>query len=368
MLLPTLSTLFAISLAAASSYKRAVCTPDANPDPLIDDAPAINAALKNCGDTGRVLLPVNKTYTIGSPIDLSACRACEFQINGVLKVTSDWDAWYLQSAVFIVNNVTAAIIRSDGNTGIIDGQWFGLSEGSLVPFSNIRLFSIADQSYQIHISGLTIRNVPSTVFGVSGGSSAIRAYDINFENEVRRGYEIQNASHVYVWNNTIRAGEMCVRAAPNATNIQFEESICIVNGALNGGGRRSGIELNFGSSANDAVQWVRNVFVKRVKFVGAMDAVSMKSGSDSVVTAEVFNATFTNIELEGPVRAPIYFGIGDLGDRGCGRPKCTRWNVTQATLRDFEGTAVERPALVCVDDRDVCQFKTEGWNITYQST
>lgn len=366
MLLSTLlSTLIAIAPATASPHRRAICTPDAHADPAVDDTPAINTALKDCGGSGRIVLPANRTYTIGSPIDLSPCQACEFQINSILKLTPEWSSWYSQSAVFNIKNVTNAIIRSDGGTGVIDAQYYGLSEGSLVPFSNIRLFGITDGSSQIHVSGLKIKNVPSTAFAISGGSSALRFSDITFENQVRRGYEVQDASHVYVWNNIIRAGEMCVRVAPNTTNVQIEDSACIVNGTLNGGGRNSGIELSFGSSANNVVQWVRNVFVKGVKFVGTMDAVSLKSGSDNEVSVEVFNATFTGIDLEGPVRRPVYLGVGDLGDQGCGQTKCTRWNVTGVTLKDFEGSAVERTALVCESTGDVCEFIVEGWNVAY---
>jgi hypothetical protein len=366
MLLPILlAALGAIAPVTAAPHRRAICTPDAHADPAVDDAPAINTALKDCGDKGTILLPANRTYTLASSIDLSPCRACDFQINSVLQLTADWGAWFLQPAVFNIKNVTAAVIRSDSGTGLIDAQYYGLSEGSLVPFSNIRLFSITDQSSQIHVSGLRIKNVPSTAFAISGGSTALRFSDITFENQVRRGYEVQDASHVYVWNNTIRAGEMCVRVAPNSTNVQVEDSACIVNGTLNGGGRNSGIELSFGSSADNVVQWVRNVFVKRVRFVGTMDAVSLKSGSNNAVSVEVFNATFTDIDLEGPVRRPVYLGAGDLGDQGCGQDKCTKWNVTNVTLRDFEGSATERTALVCESTGDVCQFTVEGWNIAY---
>src|SRR5689334_4622716 len=119
-----LPALFAI-VAAAGARKRDICTVEPLDDPAKDDVLAINAALEQCGGTGRVLFPRGMTYNIRSPIDLSSCRACDFQIDGTLRVSQDWDYWKKQEGVFLVHNTTAAVIRSDGDTGVIDCNYYG---------------------------------------------------------------------------------------------------------------------------------------------------------------------------------------------------------------------------------------------------
>jgi hypothetical protein len=170
---------------------------------------------------------------------------------------------------------------------------------------------------------------------------------------------------VYVRGNRIAAGEACFQIAPNATNVQLADSECRVNGTLNGGGRTSGVELGFGSSGNNlAKQWVRNVYVSGVAFVGDMDAVAFKSGANREIEVEVSNATFADLKLS-QVRRPVFLGEGYFGDNGCGRERCTKWNVTGVVLKGFKGGAAEHAALVCETVGDVCEFKVEGWEVTY---
>jgi len=364
MLLPTiLSALLAIAPVSAIPHKRAVCTPPTGADEAGDDARAINTAIGECGAGGRIVLPANKTYSITGALDFTPCKSCELEINGLVQLVSDWDNWFATDAVFPLHNVKSVVISGSGT---VDAQYFGLSPGSLVPFSDIKLFSFREKSSQITIKGIKVQNVPGTAFTVTGGSSDLHFTDIEILNEARIGYEIQDARDVYISKGIIRAGEICVRLAANSTDIQIENSTCIVNGTLNGGGRNSGIEFTFGSQANNVwSQWVRNVYAKGIKFIGDLDAVSFRGGSDKEVRAEVRNATFTDIVLEGPVRRPVYMGEGFFGDGGCGLAKCTKWNVTDVTLKKFAGIAVEHTALVCEESGDVCEFVTEGWNVTY---
>src|SRR5262245_17261869 len=97
--------------ASSPTKKREVCTVKSFGDPLSDDVPAIVEALKRCGDSGRILLPADQTFRIRSPLDLSPCQACDFQINGFLSIAPDWDYWEKQSAVFKISKTTAAVIH-----------------------------------------------------------------------------------------------------------------------------------------------------------------------------------------------------------------------------------------------------------------
>ncbi|KAF2792026.1 glycoside hydrolase family 28 protein, partial [Melanomma pulvis-pyrius CBS 109.77] len=275
---------------------REVCTVESFNNSLVDDVPAIAAALKKCGNGERILLSKGTTYTIRSPLDLSPCKSCDFQINGLVKISHDWDYWEKQTAVFKVPNMTAAIIRSDGNTGIIDAQSLGLADPSTIAPARIpKLFSVSDKSYQIHVRDLKIKNVPGTAFYVHSDSTAVRFYGIEFENAAATGFLVDQAQHVYLWNNTIRASGTCVAVLPNSTNIQIEESTCITMGPS---ASSFGIELRL--LAGTGLGWIRNVFVKKIKAVGGMNVIAFSAGWDGggPHTIEITNATFTDVTIE----------------------------------------------------------------------
>lgn len=350
---PLLSFL-ALSSAFPRIRKREVCTVESFNNSLVDDVPTIAAALKKCGDGERILLSKDTTYTIRSPLDLSPCKACDFQINGLLKISHDWDYWAKQTAVFKIPNMTAAIIRSDGNTGIIDTQSLGLADPSTIAAAQIpKLFSISDKSYQIHVRDLKIKNVPGTAFYVHSDSTAVRFYGIEFENAATTGYLVYQAQHVYLWNNTIRASSTCVAVLPNSTNIQIEESTCITTGSS---ATSFGIELRL--LASTGLGWIRNVFVKKVKAVGGMNVIAFSAGrgGGGPHTIEITNATFTNITIEGPAERAVYLQQDE-----------TVLNATKVTFENFQGEAEKESPLACVNTEDVCEFKTEGWNMVTRS-
>ncbi|OAL47256.1 pectin lyase-like protein [Pyrenochaeta sp. DS3sAY3a] len=336
------------------NIKRSICTITPNNDPLLDDVPNILAALQECGDTGRIVIPLNQTFNIRSPLDLSLCQRCDFQINGILRLSSDWDYWEKQAAVFRISNTTNIMLDSDGSTGLIDGNNFGwaVEPGVPIPERMPKLFSISDDSYQVHIRDLKIRNVPGTVFHVTSGSSAVRIYDVEIETAAHTAYLIEGVKHVYLWNNTIRATEACVAIAPNATNIQVEETRCL---AYTREGRPpSGIELRLQGSGTEETNYIRNTFVKRFEAIGWMNVIGFIGGdSPSPQTFEIHNATFTDVTFGRFARQAAYLEQRDIS-----------LSATDILFRNFVGTAQRESNLTCAHEGDVCDFKAEGWNVT----
>jgi len=103
--------------------KRDPCVPLAQGYETIDDSPAINDALKACGNGGTIVLPADQIYSIRSPIDFSPCNNCDFQIEGRLIVASgQWAYWLSVDSTFSIPNVTGARIRSVTGSGVIDGN------------------------------------------------------------------------------------------------------------------------------------------------------------------------------------------------------------------------------------------------------
>ncbi|KAF2246912.1 glycoside hydrolase family 28 protein [Trematosphaeria pertusa] len=350
---PILSLCFGIAIASSQVRKHEICTVESLNDPLADDVPAITAALKKCGQTGRILFPANQTFSIRSPFDLSPCQACDFQINGVLSISRDWDYWEKQAAVINIPRTTAAIIRTDGNTGVIDANRFGWAGDESLLERIPKLFSISDESYNIYIRNLKIRNVPGIVFYVNSNSSSVHLDDIDIADAATTGLLVEQAKHVYVWNNTIRATGSCVTILPNSTNVQFEESTCITTGTTTT--TPSGIWLRF--MAGSGLDWIHNVFVKNVKAIGGMKVISLAAdpGENTAHPIEIKNVTFTGITIEGPAEEAVYVeeGQGPL-------------YATEITFRDFEGDVQKESDLRCGSSASQCEFSREDWNITVQ--
>ena len=68
----------------------------------IDDVPAISEALSTCGNGGTIIIPANETFMIRSPLDFSNCSACDFQLEGTLKLSDDLVYWERKIA-FLIN-------------------------------------------------------------------------------------------------------------------------------------------------------------------------------------------------------------------------------------------------------------------------
>jgi hypothetical protein len=103
--------------------KRDPCKPLAQGFEAIDDSPAINDALKACGNGGTIVLPANQIYSIRSQIDFSPCKNCEVQIEGRLRVASGlWCYWREVGSTFSMADTTGARIRSVTGKGVVDGN------------------------------------------------------------------------------------------------------------------------------------------------------------------------------------------------------------------------------------------------------
>jgi hypothetical protein len=347
----------ALSASPHRPAKRALCTVQSLNSSSLDDSPAINAAFATCGASGSIILPANQTFTLHSPIDLSPCRACEFRINGLVKVNPDWTYWSTQPAVFDIQSTTAAMITADSPyTGVIDAQSFGLasipspsaSNSSQIPI----LFKISEASYQIHIRQLSFKNVPGTAVVVTGNSSAVRFYSLDIQTPSQTVYEIDGgAQHVYIWNNTMRVhgeGAACVRIRPDVANVQVEESTCITTADEDVLGTPSGFDFLFSSAG-----LVKNVLVKRIKAIGPMNVVKFEAGGDGR-PLQIRNATFTDIVIEGPAKEAVVLDQGN-----------SHVDATDVVFRVFTGEVETESSVACKNEGDVCGFTVKGWDIIY---
>ncbi|KAF2017805.1 glycoside hydrolase family 28 protein [Aaosphaeria arxii CBS 175.79] len=349
--------LLLFSITSSHLHKRDICNVESFHDPLIDDGPAITDALEKCGGSGSVVFPANQTFTLRSPVDLSACRACAIRIDGRITVSPDWDYWEKQFAVFLISNASAMVVDSPDSTGIIDARNFGWGGGSPPQARIPKLFSITDSSYQIHIRDLKITNSPGTAFFIGSQASAVRLYDIDIGQStsgVREGVVIEDSNHVYVWNNTIHATDACIKVLPNTENVQVEHSTCTISidGPLNT--EPSGININFGAQSDR--NWIRNVLVRGLAAVGSMNVVSFQAPPDAVPGSEfeVTNATFSEFNISGAKRA-VLLEQGEVS-----------LNATLVMFSQIKGEVETQDpeGLKCKHESDVCDFRVLDYLFT----
>lgn len=348
--------------------KRGICTVTSNNDPSRDDAPNIRAALQACGDTGTIILEAERNYYMHSPIDLSPCRRCQFQIDGRLNLwisnaTSDWDYWQKQPTVFSISNTSNIVITSlaaSEQSGTIDAGAYGgcaYEQGAWQRGHGPVLFDISSSS-QIYIRNLQLRDVPCRMFRIRAGSSAIHISNLQNLIAADEAIVVEESKHVYIDNSDIRCIGTCLAVGPNASNVQMIDSRCDAVKHPWRDASPNAFELRLGSSVGDSL--LSNILVKDIAITGrnmnvvGFEEVPQYSSVSQKTTVK--NATFTDIEfgIASPPRQAVFIG-----------PHRGRLIATDVSFRDFIGTKpVYESDLKCDSPEDECAFTREGWSDT----
>jgi galacturan 1,4-alpha-galacturonidase len=141
---------------------RDPCRPLAQGYEAVDDSPAINDALKACGNGGTIILPADQMYSIRSPIDFGPCHNCDFQIEGTIIIArGQWSYWNSQDSTFTLAGVKGARIRSVTGTGLIDGnaiEYYTTRYDSGL-WTTFPFVHVTNGSSDVSIEGLTMKNV-----------------------------------------------------------------------------------------------------------------------------------------------------------------------------------------------------------------
>jgi hypothetical protein len=337
--------------------KRAICNAYSSNDTLVDDVPNILAALQQCGDTGTVILPQGQRFNIRSPLHLSACIRCNFRIEGVLSISSDWNYWSKQEAAIIISGASNVIVSQQGNSGYIEANNFGWvrTPGTPVPEEMPTLFSVGGGSSQVYLQKIQIKSAPGTVIHVHSGSSAIHFQSTTMEDASTTGYLIEDAQHVYIWTGRVQSTDACVKIAPNVMNVQVDSVTCV--GVASEGSAPSGVELQL--SGKDGLSWIRNIWVNGVVGIDKLNVVAFTADEDFSLTqsVQVTNATFKKLTFgessgRGPAIHAVYLDPH--------HPPLTALDVT---FSDFNGTEQYATNLTCGGERDRCSFTQESWSV-----
>jgi len=177
MLLSKLSLILAASQLSLTAIAK-TCSPSAAGYEVIDDAPGINDAIKECGNGGTIILSSSDIYTLRTPVDLSPCKSCELQIESLVQAARfQWDYWKRVGVVLSITNTSGVTIRSVTGNGILDGNAIDYYERNFwVPpeWDGPALIRVNNQSSDVTIENLVMKNTMSRFIKIQGNSTGIK--------------------------------------------------------------------------------------------------------------------------------------------------------------------------------------------------
>ncbi|KAJ5127711.1 hypothetical protein N7448_008490 [Penicillium atrosanguineum] len=301
-LLTTFPLVLSLSLPDTSNTLNArasTCTPKAGGSSSTDDIPAITSAIASCGNGGTIVIPSGSTYYLNSVLDFAGCTGCEFQIEGLLKFSSDTDYWEGRTAMINVNNIDGIKIRSVSGDGVIDGNGQDAYDlfASDSSYERPTLLYITGGS-DIEISNLRQKNPPNVFNSVKGGSSTVAFSDLTMDatskstNAAKNtdGFDIGESTDVTITNVSVTNDDDCVAFKPGADGVTVTDITCTGSHGLSVG--------SLGKSSDDTV---KNVYISGATMINSTKAVGIKTypsgGSHGLST--VTNVTWTNVHVEG---------------------------------------------------------------------
>ena len=279
--------------------KQNLCTPSSARDKSIDDVPAIEKALSMCGDGGTIVISAGETFMIRSPLDFSNCSACDFQIEGTLKVSDELSYWEGRTTFFLWRKLARVTVRSLTGSGVIDGSgqayWDYIASNktyrrpSLLYFSNIS---------DIVFANIQLKDAPNVFISVKDGSSntkfsnlTLSAVSVSKNQPLNTdGFNIGDSSHITLSNVQIKNDDDCVAFQSGANYITVNNVTCIGSHGLSIG--------SLGLFAGHTYV-VENIYVSDVQMINSSKAVGMKlyPGGSSHGLVFVSNITFERVTV-----------------------------------------------------------------------
>ncbi|PYH95646.1 endo-xylogalacturonan hydrolase A [Aspergillus ellipticus CBS 707.79] len=279
-------------------HPRAVCTPTAGGSSSTDDVPAITTALSSCGNGGTIVFPEGSTYYLNSVLDLSDCKDCDIQVEGLLKFTSSTDYWSGRTAMISVSDVDRMKLRSLTGSGVIDGNGQDAWDlfASDTSYQRPTLLYITGGS-NIQVSGLRQKNPPNVFNSVKGGTTNIAFTNLKMDatskssNPAKNtdGFDIGESTYVTLTEITVVNDDDCVAFKPSANYVTVDTISCTGSHGISVG--------SLGKSSNDTVQ---NIYVSGATMINSTKAAGIKTypsgGAHGLST--VHNVTFTGFTVQ----------------------------------------------------------------------
>ncbi|ORY61546.1 pectin lyase fold/virulence factor [Pseudomassariella vexata] len=252
-----------------------------------DDSPEVLKAFKKCNDGGTVVM--DKTYLIGSPLDLTFLKHVDVVITGEVDFDdSDVYYWAENSFKFAFQNQSTfwkfggedVNIYGDlsNDKSVIDGRGQAYWEAVVTNKTLVRpvLFSM-DGMKGSTMSNLRMRNTPAW-FNLIANSTDIlisdmelQAKDTQSENGVKiansDGWDIYRSDRIVIQNSVVLNTDDCVSFKPNSTNIVVQGLDCTGS---------HGISVGSLGQYKGETDIVENLYIYNITMTNASDGARIK--------------------------------------------------------------------------------------------
>jgi len=350
----------------SSLSEQKTCTPSSAGNSSIDDVPAISAALSTCGDGGTIVIPAGETFMIRSRLDFSNCSACNFQIEGTLKVSDDLDYWE-HKTVFLITNVSGATFQSLTGSGLIDGS----GQKYWDYFAKNRTYSRPQLIHFINASNITftkikLKNSPSFFIYIINGSTKIKFSDLVLsavstspsEPINTDGIDTGDCSYITISNVHITNDDDCVCFKNGSNYITADNITCVGSRGISVG--------SLGESPGHYT--VKNVYVSNVKMINSTSAARIKvfPGGPSHGTVFVSNVTIQNVTVDN---CDFAFRVQNCYEKSTSMCKDDPSAAILSDIKiiDFTGktSGMYDPDVANIDcpPRGTCDLTFAGWDV-----
>jgi galacturan 1,4-alpha-galacturonidase len=337
------------------------CVPTPGSPATADDIPAIHAAFEKCGNGGTVLIPESTTYQIASPLNLSLCRSCTFQIDGNLNIsTTDYSIWWSKDGIFQLSGAKDVTIKG---SGLISGNdWKYFPEKGNDWNHGPPIFNISDAD-NIKISGLRIRKSFGNVFSIQN-SKDVEVSSLSMSNDPPpfrynsvTGFEVIHSSHMKIHDVSITEVYSCISIRTNVTSADISHISCngtssdmgiVITHHIVGSDFQSNHNISFSDlSISTNAQWATGI-IAQYGFVNATDI------------------TWKNVQVDR-VRDPVMIlnCVGLATACGVNHDGGARFNLQRVLFQNFSGVAqYPTPQIRCyAAENGVCDVQVSDYGV-----
>ncbi|KAF2090013.1 glycoside hydrolase family 28 protein [Saccharata proteae CBS 121410] len=245
-----------------------------------DDSTSFLQAIDSCNNGGQVVFSANKTYTIGTALDLTYLEHIDIVIEGYVQFTNDTDYWQANAFQQVFQNATTffQLGGTDVNVyggGTLDGNgqvWYDLYAENIYILRPILFGTVGLNGGSI--SDLVLRYSPQWYNFVANSSDVVFSnIDIGGYSKSNNtakntdGWDIYRSSNIVIQDSVINNGDDCVSFKPNCTNILVQNLVC--NGS-------HGISVGSLGQYLGEVDIVEDVYVYNVTMSNASDGARIK--------------------------------------------------------------------------------------------
>ena len=275
------------------------CTPFNGGSSSVDDTPAIEFSISQCGNGGIIVIPAGYTFYLNTALTFAGCIGCDFQIEGTIIASDDTDYWSTQTNIISVDSITGAQIHSVTGTGLLDGNgqaaWDAFAADAI---ARPTLFSIEGTSSNIKVYNLKVQNPPNEFFTVSSGSSNIQYTGLTMtaistsSNPAANtdGFDI-NGSSVSITDTEITNDDDCIAFKPGANLVTISGITCTGS---------HGISIGSLGATAGVTDTVKNIYASDITMATSTKAAGIKlyPGGADYGSAIVSNVTFTGFTVD----------------------------------------------------------------------